>query len=54
MGTKNSTLIIAPSLNQYDTAFKEMIFANEAINMYGMQHQEYDEGGKNNIFQNHK
>jgi hypothetical protein len=22
--------------------------------MYGMQHQEYDEGGKNNIFQNHK
>ena len=46
MGTKNSTLIIAPSLNQYDTTFKQMIFANEPINLYGKQHQEYDQKKK--------
>ena len=33
MGTKNTAFIIAPRFNQYDTAFKEMIFANEAINL---------------------
>ena len=33
MSSKYTTLIIAPRFNQYDTAFKEMIFANEAINL---------------------
>ena len=33
MSTKDTTFIIAPRFNQYDTAFKEMILADKAIDL---------------------
>lgn len=33
MSTKNTALIVAPSLNQYNTSFEKIIFANEVINL---------------------
>jgi hypothetical protein len=34
MGTKNSTLIVAPSLDQNNAAFEEVIFSNKPINLH--------------------
>lgn len=33
VSTKNTTFIVAPGFNKYDTALKEMIFPNEMINL---------------------
>lgn len=33
MSTKNTALIIAPCLDQYNAALKEITFANKAINL---------------------